>query len=359
MEMISELTISNYRGIRSCSLNGLKSINILLGRNNSGKSSILEAIYLASAAVEYRELIYERFIHRLNYLLNRRTDRGFSIERKLGLETLWYNYDQREPIRININFKGDVKFLAELHSFHSHPLIKVKELEGLLCLMEGSLYDETLKIKGHVSKNDIIRLYEPVINFMSNTVFIDSSLIYDFKQVEVKLWRNVLKERQDKLIAELISEGYDVKAEGLTYVPYDGGHQLVIVTPKGYIRVDDLGDGARYAIILLMVLATSKEVPILIEEPESHQHPSGLAETIQFLLNLLIENGLQLFISTHSIEFVRLLYEIAKEKGLEVLVKTFFLERSEDGIVDVREIEAVDMDVLRKLGLDPRLLYII
>lgn len=47
--MIRELTIENFRGFRELHLTGLARVNLLVGANNSGKTSVLEAIsFLAS-----------------------------------------------------------------------------------------------------------------------------------------------------------------------------------------------------------------------------------------------------------------------------------------------------------------------
>ena len=43
--------------------------------------------------------------------------------------------------------------------------------------------------------------------------------------------------------------------------------------------------------------------------------------------------------------------------GLEF--KTFFLERDDEGRVDVRTLKRLDVDTLLKLGLDPRFLDVI
>lgn len=44
------LKISNFRGISKLELSDFSRINVLLGRNSSGKSSILEAIFLLSGS---------------------------------------------------------------------------------------------------------------------------------------------------------------------------------------------------------------------------------------------------------------------------------------------------------------------
>ena len=44
--MLKRLTIGSYRGLRKLTMENLGQINIIIGENNSGKTSILEAIQL-------------------------------------------------------------------------------------------------------------------------------------------------------------------------------------------------------------------------------------------------------------------------------------------------------------------------
>ena len=60
--------------------------------------------------------------------------------------------------------------------------------------------------------------------------------------VEKKLWKDLLKRRDDRIIVEVLRSGYDVNVEDLTYTTYDGkALQLAVKLPKTTIRVDDLG----------------------------------------------------------------------------------------------------------------------
>lgn len=45
-KMFKEIKIGSYRGLRRVELNNLGHINVIVGANNSGKTSILEAIQL-------------------------------------------------------------------------------------------------------------------------------------------------------------------------------------------------------------------------------------------------------------------------------------------------------------------------
>ncbi len=44
--MLQTLTLENYKGFTKISLENLKRVNIIAGQNNTGKTSILESIFL-------------------------------------------------------------------------------------------------------------------------------------------------------------------------------------------------------------------------------------------------------------------------------------------------------------------------
>ncbi|MBQ7698224.1 MAG: AAA family ATPase, partial [Paludibacteraceae bacterium] len=46
MEGFKNIDIKNFRGIKHLSIDDFSRVNVFLGQNNSGKSSVLEAIFL-------------------------------------------------------------------------------------------------------------------------------------------------------------------------------------------------------------------------------------------------------------------------------------------------------------------------
>jgi hypothetical protein len=188
-------------------------------------------------------------------------------------------------------------------------------------------------------------------------MFIDSRL--SVTDVELKIWSRLLDKRLDKKIVELIKEEYEPQAEGIMFKPTrEGGVVLALMLANTTVEVDALGDGARTAIMLASTLTLVSNTAILIEDPEVHQHPGGLAALMKFALKLAKDRSLQLFISTHSVELVNIVRRICEELGLGFRV--FFMERDySSGVVDVRVLESFDVDVLQKIGLDPRMLYVI
>ena len=47
--MLNSIQIRNYRILSELDVDGLSRINLIAGRNNSGKTSLLEAIFLLSS----------------------------------------------------------------------------------------------------------------------------------------------------------------------------------------------------------------------------------------------------------------------------------------------------------------------
>src|SRR2546422_11662145 len=70
--MIDAVAIKNFRAISDTLLSRLGKTNIFIGKNNSGKSSILESLYFARAAFSPVNQLKEPVLH---HLLQRRITR--------------------------------------------------------------------------------------------------------------------------------------------------------------------------------------------------------------------------------------------------------------------------------------------
>ena len=356
--MLRGLEIRRYKGIKECVLDGLTDVNILIGRNNVGKSSVLEALYLASAAFKFKDPLDRG--DKITHLLNRRGDRGLSWEK--GKEVLWYGYDDDKEVEVVLKTIKNKIVKIVLWSSHNHPLVAIKVgAYTPVCFLCFRGFNPATKGWYPLASKDLEGTLEGDVpgfrSFVESTVLIDASLMRSIRCVEESLWPQLLMRRLDKLVVEVLKGGYDVEIEDLTYAPLYGTYQLMAKLPDTAVRVDDLGDGARYALVMVMAAALARNTAMLIEEPESHQHPGGLDKTVKMLLKLAKENKIQLFISTHSVELVRLLEARGQEVGLEVA--TFFLERDSEGRVSVRRVRPDDRRLLEDLGLDVRFLDLI
>ena len=54
--MIRSLLLENYRGFRRFELHDLGRVNLIVGTNNAGKTSVLEAVHILEARSEERRV---------------------------------------------------------------------------------------------------------------------------------------------------------------------------------------------------------------------------------------------------------------------------------------------------------------
>ena len=195
------------------------------------------------------------------------------------------------------------------------------------------------------------------MKFLEGITFIDVRLFSEPRRIEEKVWSKLLMRRLDKLVVELMRAEYEPDTEDLTYMPFKGSYMLAVKLSRTTVPIDALGDGARIAVLLASIASTIEDTALLLEDPEVHQHPRGLATLMKFLLSMAKKRRLQLFITTHSIELMNIIRKLCAEEGIGL--RLFFMERGDDGVVDVRAMESLDVDVLLKLGIDPRFLEVI
>ena len=68
-----------------------------------------------------------------------------------------------------------------------------------------------------------------------------------------------------------------------------------------------MGDGFKSVVGLLWALSDQRSTGnvLLLEEPETHMHPGYVNTMVHYLIDLAMESNLQLFISTHDMDFIR------------------------------------------------------
>jgi len=114
--IVRRIEIENFRGIRKASIDGFNQLTILIGKNGTGKSSILEALYLVSSCASIRDNV--RGGVKLDYLISRRGERG---KWNNSRSVLWYQMDTSKHIIVRLYM--DEKTL-EFHIFDRPPLKK-------------------------------------------------------------------------------------------------------------------------------------------------------------------------------------------------------------------------------------------
>ncbi len=357
--MLSSITIRNFRGIKEGTIQDLSNINIFVGRNNTGKSSVLEAIQLLSTTV----VIYDPLQRQImDQLMSRR------VNRSAGYKSLCYNYKQDKGLEFELSAdKSVVSFVMDTPNtwkISSHLLQDF--------YMQGHATGATLAQAGRSTGGtftDFITLLKsfatsfpkaekimvPMLESVRNCIIIDSLLVHQFPAVERIVLQDLFNTRKDKIMIKILNEAYGTDIESISYLPDERGvYSLLLMFPSKSVRVDEMGDGFRFALVIISLMLAFDMKISLIEEMENHQHPRALRHIAQILVNNSIENNTQLFLTTHNIELIKAFIEAVEGKLDQLRVFHFDLK---EGILEARPVRGMDAKMLDDLGMDLRLLH--
>jgi len=351
MTRVEKLVIEGYRGIDYFEYEP-KMINILVGRNNTGKSSILEAAALLSTASAgfydalgnniLKEIIRRKGWENLKYFFNLNLE-----EKKLRLFGIIDGVEKEVNITYSEGYVPEI--LRQEASFLEYTdrllssLSKTGE-KALEALGKPMLTCKILPGDNYVVALSQLREILPRVKSSSNVIFIghqfgegvDIKVIHDSLLPTARLHQTLdyLKNRIP-LFNDVRSDGRDI------WIYFENLPQP--------LPISMIGDGMRETIRLLFIASLIRGGILLMEEPENNLHPGLYDLVAERLVEVARQDGTQIFLSTHNLEFaerllrnggdlvnVIRLYRVKDELTYEVLEHGEALEELDELHIDLR-----------------------
>jgi predicted ATPase len=314
--MIRSIQISKLRGIREGKLDDLTPLTVLVGPNSSGKSTVLDAILIGASptpaealgrAVEHRS----RIINGARWLLWRagedggarivaKSAAGRSRECSITLGSVARSEAEQTEL--------ELKVLAGGYSAKA-VLSYAPSTNDYLCRTDFDV--NQLKLAG-VSA---VRFVEPwTIGVVKQLVelYSDAKQLGRIESVNAGV-REVLPDV--KTIEVLVESG----------VPL-----LHLERGNRSLQVGAEGDGVQSVLRLALELASRPGGTILLEEPETHQHPATLVTTAK-VIAAAVRSGVQIILATHSLELIDALVAALGEDPTELAKLSVVSLRLDDG----------------------------
>lgn len=328
--MISSIQIQGYRGLENFSMSGLQRVNLLVGKNNSGKTSALEAIFLLATRGDPSTLwqVLWRRGERLSGSVDRTRDRppdldvshlftghglhlGASFKLSATNETperyltftlseIKSEKDASEtgkkssliPSRVGLEIKGQPA-----------PLIKQMPLgQG------GGLDSDVLQSPRRMRRE---LLHELPAQFITAESLDGSDLI--------SLWDKVaLTPNEERVVAALRFLDLDVER----IAPQVGGQFYYsrggfIVKVKGHpqpLPIGSMGDGMWRMLAMAIAIAHCKDGVLLVDEIDTGLHYTVMANMWRLIFGAAADLNVQVFATTHSSDCIRSLAELCYEE---------------------------------------------
>lgn len=344
--LFDSFRIGHFRGFTDVELTDCGAVNLLIGANNSGKSSILEALALYARPFDQGEWVA---------ILRRRDARG---RRTFSMDDLWWLFSHGQPVpSITLSSTG-------LHATKSLEATadRITRIKPPDDSAEWST-EQGLSIKVWAGPPDaherrilefwpsvVVRTFDsalPEVELQSLTPFshrIEPEQVRAFTEATMGEWKSEVLELLRQIDPAILNlEILDPTGTSSTLgVKYNG----LPIAP-----LSTLGDGLRRIISIALAVGNLKNGLLLIDEIESAVHVSALETVFPWLTAACKKNNVQLFATTHSLEALDALLETPE--GNEMACYRLYRPGQPE------RIQRIAPDLLRRLrtkhGLDVRL----
>lgn len=314
----TDIFIKNFRGIRSLELQDCQQVNLMVGRNNCGKTSILEAVFLLSGMSNpqlmmnihlFRDMILteeEDFNYPFYHLDARNlieisaTARGAKEKKRMLKITPLYadEISSGEKTLITLNVSRSVN----IDSTQTTSL----ELSGSTAtfqLIEGLKFDFSHE-NGQKAWHTELRFKEHELRFAKDykehvrCVFMNPKTM--MADLDTRLGHLLVQKNLKKVIAvlqEIEPPIVDIRMGANKMIYVDIGLEKLL-------PVNIMGDGIRRLLAILAAIANTPKGVVLIDEIENGLHYASLIPLWKAVFRAAQEFDTQIFATTHSYECI-------------------------------------------------------
>lgn len=293
--MIQSIEIENFRAFESTKIEGFKRMNLFTGKNNSGKTTLLEAIQLS--------------------LTNNIND--------ITLKTRNASSDSDQFK--NIHFQSDENKEINL-AIRNNDTIEVYKRKA----------DKPIQFIN--TQN-----YESIFIIDKNIQIPDKGpLTVEFDNLDIKGKRRQIEESLKTIDENIV--------ELRTYASKPSILYLRKKNEDNFMPIQYFGDAiqkvAKYIINILSFDASKPSKILLIDEIENGLHYSAHEEFWTMLFKLCIENDVQVFATTHSLEMIKSFQKVANEFENEAAYFELGYSKITNKIVAINhEIEVLEYEI--------------
>jgi AAA15 family ATPase/GTPase len=334
--MIPSLEIENYRLFRKLRIPKLAQVNLVGGKNNCGKTALLEAIRILESEgdntvltniLEYRGERVSSFTKKISAFFNKTTGNSFfkvnNIYLKIDLDkekiSKFYIIDFQKQLAANEEYNQKInKIQKEENELDSNQAIR-------------------LASEAHNKRNDFII---SSTTYFSNDVLQDKVVYVPFTIENTnnnELWSNIaLTPREDNVLEILQIIEPRIKKFRL-----DTGKASVLLQGEDEPKpLKNLGDGANRILTIALALVNAKDTILLIDEFEVGLHHSVQQQLWEIIFKYAKRWNIQVFATTHSLDTLRAFSYVNDQADYEGMGQYLRLEKSRES----DDIEAVIYD---------------
>jgi hypothetical protein len=386
---LDNVTIDGFRGLRKLRLDDLGQFNILVGANDSGKTSVLEALSILCKPLDPREwawMVSRRDVGRLDETRIQSLRWCFAQSGQLadpsamfegGCSMSWdgimsWRKESAPEFQLRVTYKDIVGYPGPLEK--DRGLVPEGQEPG-----EGGISDiqphrgadithylnDQPPITARFWEDEPVRVSpspSPLYSLQSETL---TPYLYQSNNIQVRFLSHLIldpKNPEDSrkgkdLVLGLLQKGLDPEVEDIEVASFGGVRPAVYLRHRrlGRAPLSVFGDGLRRAVLLASVLPKLGLTGILlVDEIDTGIHIRAFQRVFSWLVSAAISLGFQIVATTHSLEAVDAIALAAENQGHLGDLVVFRLEQTEQETRAKRIYGELLLGIRREQGWDVR-----
>ena len=368
---LNSFGVRGFRALKSLNIEALGSVNLFVGKNNTGKTTVLEAlrIYLSS---DPRLRIFNLLTVREEFNFPRRIrTSGLSLGDNTAALSFEALFSGRQEIGLNSEFRfgeiGElpdhglaVKFAwlrrEEANEEYGVRYHLVENIEGYQDVIPG--YVVTLGEKSLIGPLDrfgrVIARRRLSTESDSDVVYVPSSGM-TMREIG-ETWDTIaLTDDEDEVVKALKIIAPDLDKIVLIQSPQEVNQRMLMAKMSTFanpVPFRSLGEGTVHLLSIVLAMIQARNGTVLLDEIENGVHYSVQSSMWKLIIQQSIKLNVQVFATTHSSDCVRGLQEASL--GHSVATSKLFRLEKEDDDVKVVEFSTEELEIAQMESIEIR-----
>lgn len=326
--MLTRVDITNYRGFKSYHMEGLAQVNLFVGKNNSGKTALLEGIQFLTSGGDIG-VLGQAAERRGEVVLATVERNGSQPVRQLRFELAHFFHGHQLAINASFTLEGDggvspitttvLEFNNRVNGSQTQDMLNARQIamviragkegeskssmysmtrDGSVALDNAGLVGEEIWMPGGFeplgrTRNKTARFVgTDSLDTLSLAVMRDE-LVLEGKEREVDAALRILEPNVEsvQMLAGILNHAlYGSKA----------GAVVGLKGKQGRVPLGSMGDGMRRLLALSTALVSTQGGSLFVDEIDTGLHYSIMADMWKLVVTKAIRSNIQIFATTHS-----------------------------------------------------------
>jgi predicted ATPase len=367
---IKDLNIKGFRGLRNLELYELGKINIFVGGNNSGKTSVLEAVELLRSPLEIRNYVRVsrsretpfarrglsvldslQWLFPVEHANSNMEKKEIDLMSTIGNDKVEFvlGYEDRMVLKSNLEFEDGMVFNSNLEFNEVDEEFIDEEIRVFNMHAALTYGKESVNKKFSISERTDI--YKPDKDIeLIKTIFV-TSVDHRVRILATRSVHEAIVSGDRPKIVDAIRL-FDQNIEGIEILSPDGHFPILYISHAklGLVPMTVFGDGLKRALTFASAIVRSENGVLLIDELETGIHSTALTQLFNWLVKACEEFNVQLIATTHSLEAIDAILEASQDNELVL----YRIGKNENHSIAKRFSSKTMINLRNELGQDVR-----